>query len=213
MKNLLNPEKALIFRITHVHNVAWILENGLHCLNGRKSDPNYIQIGNSDLIARRTMRKVPIAPGGTLSDYIPFYFTPFSPMLLNIKTGYNGITKRSMDEIAILVASLRELQKQNISFVFADRHAYLQTAQFYGDLDNLDQIDWSGLQSGDFRKDPDNPAKVERYQAEALIYGRLPISALSGIIYHSTQEQRKSERLCATLKLGLKVLYKPRWYL
>lgn len=196
-----------------MHNVAWILENGLYCLNGRKSDPNYIQIGNPDLIARRTTRRVPIVPGGTLSDYIPFYFTPFSPMLFNIKTGYNGITRRTMDDIAILVASLRELQKQNISFVFSDRHAYLQTAQFYGELDNLDQIDWLGLQSRDFRKNPDDPGKVERYQAEALIHRRLPISALSGIVYHSASEQIKSEHLCAKLNLSLKVLCEPRWYL
>ena len=27
----LSPEKALIFRITHIANVPWILANGLHC--------------------------------------------------------------------------------------------------------------------------------------------------------------------------------------
>src|SRR5437879_3349079 len=95
----LNPGKARIFRITHVSNVPWALANGLHCSNSAQSDPNYVQIGNSELITRRTTRVVPVPPGGTLSDYVPFYFTPYSPMLYNIKTGYNGITKRSMDEI------------------------------------------------------------------------------------------------------------------
>jgi hypothetical protein len=83
----LKPENGLIFRITHIANVPWILEHGLHCRNSPERDPNYVEIGNPELIQKRTQRPVPIPPGGVLSDYIPFYFTPHSPMLLNIKTG------------------------------------------------------------------------------------------------------------------------------
>jgi len=209
----LNPEKALIFRITHVSNVPWILANGLHCSNSDQSDPNYVQIGNVELIDRRATRVVPVPPGGTLSDYIPFYFTPYSPMLYNIKTGYNGITKRSMDEIAILVASLREVHRQGVPFVFTDRHAYLQTSEFPTNLDRLDQIDWAQLQARDFRRDPDDPGKVERYQAEALIYRSLPMTGILGIIHHCQEERRKTEESCGTLNLSIRVLCEPRWYL
>src|SRR5271154_6622175 len=97
---ILTPEKAFIFRITHIANVPWILRNGLHCANSDVSDPNYVQIGNADLIAKRTQRRVPLPPGGSFSDYVPFYFTPASPMLLNIKTGFNGVTIRPMQDIA-----------------------------------------------------------------------------------------------------------------
>ncbi len=212
MSNL-NPEKALIFRITHVANVPWILQNGLHCGNSDHSDPNYVQIGNAELISRRTTREVPVHPYGTLSDYIPFYFTPYSPMLYNIKTGYNGVTKRPMEEIAILVSSLREVHKQGITFVFSDRHAYLQAAEFYNSLDRLDQIDWPGLQTRDFRRDPDDPGKVERYQAEALIYQHLPLPAILGIICYRDEERRKLEEECGKLRVTKQVLYKPGWYL
>ena len=77
----LTPEKALIFRITHRSNVPWILKNGLHCRSSAIVDPNFTGIGNPELIERRRHRKVDILPGGTLEDYVPFYFTPFSPML------------------------------------------------------------------------------------------------------------------------------------
>lgn len=212
MSNL-NPEKALIFRITHVSNIPWILANGLHCSSGAHSDPNYVQIGNSDIIARRTTRTVPIPPGGTLNHYIPFYFTPYSPMLLNIKTGYNGVTKRTMDEIAIIVSSLREVHKQGIRFVFTDRHAYLQTAEFHSNLDRLDRIDWARLQARDFRRDPDDPGKVERYQAEALIHRKLPITAILGIVCYQEKQQTKIETNCGNLNLEMRVLCKPDWYL
>ena len=209
---MLTPEKALIFRITHVANVPWILGNGLHPSQGAHSDPNYVQIGNPDLIARRTHRDVPLAPGGTLDDYIPFYFTPYSPMLLNIKTGYNGVTKRSMDEIAIIVSSLRDVEARGIEFVFTDRHAYLQAANFYDDLERLDQISWVTLNARDFKRDPENPAKFERYQAEALVHRELPVAAIRGIICHRKQEQENLQQNCVNLGLPMDILCKPDWY-
>jgi hypothetical protein len=211
MSNL-NPQKALIFRITHVSNVGWILANGLHCSNSAHSDPNYVPIGNSEIVTRRAARIVPVAPGGTLSDYVPFYFTPYSPMLYNIKTGRIGVTQRPMSEIAILVSSLPEIQKQAIPFVFTDRHAVLETAEFFNHLDRLDHIDWPRLQARDFRRDPDDPGKFERYQAEALILRHVPIAAILGIICYRNVEQTKIETICGTLNLTAKVLCKPDWY-
>jgi hypothetical protein len=209
----LTPEKALIFRITHVANVPWILRHGLHCNNSAQADPNYIQIGNPDLIARRTQRIIPVAPGGTLSDYIPFHFTPYTPMLLNIKTGFNGATQRPMEEIAILVSSLRDVQEQGIEFVFTDRHAYLATAEFHNNLDNLHRIDWPILQARDFKRDPEDPGKFERYQAEALIYQHLPRAAVQGVICYRKQEQENLQQNCDNLGLQMDILCKPGWYL
>ena len=110
----LNPEKALIFRITHRDNIEWILGNGLHCRDSEIVDPNFVNIGNAELIDKRSSRRIDIPPGDS-SDYVPFYFTPFSPMLLNISTGYNGITQRANEEIVIIVSSLRELDASGSS--------------------------------------------------------------------------------------------------
>ncbi len=79
----------------HRDNVPWILDNGLHCKNARVADPHFVPIGNLDLIDRRSRHQVPHPPYGTLADYVPFYFTPFSPMFFNIHTGWYGIRKRS----------------------------------------------------------------------------------------------------------------------
>jgi len=212
MTELLSPEKALIFRITHVNNIPWILTNGLYCSSSGHADPNYTPIGNAEIITRRARRIVPIPPGGTLADYVPFYFTPFSPMLLNIKTGRNGVTQRPMSEIAILVSSLPELQMQAIPFVFTDRHAVLEPAEFHSTMDRLDRIDWPRLQSRDFKRDPDDPGKFERYQAEALVHAHVPMAAILGIICYRPEEQTKIETTCGILKLVTKVLCRPGWY-
>ena len=87
MSKDLNPERARIFRVTHAANLRWVLTNGLHCANSKVRDPAFVPIGNPDLIDKRTHRQLPAPHKGALSDYVPFYFTPWSPMMLNIKTG------------------------------------------------------------------------------------------------------------------------------
>jgi hypothetical protein len=171
-----------------------------------------VEIGNHDLISKRDKHPVVPPPSGTLSDYIPFYFTPFSPMMYNIKTGWGGIRQRNNDEIVIMVSSLRTLQTNKIPFLFTDRHAYLAAAQFYSDLARLDQIDWDMLQRRDFRNDPDDPSKKERYQAEALVHKHLSVDALSGLVCYSDDVLKSLNAVLAERKLAMKVVKKPDWY-
>lgn len=208
----LNAEKALVWRIVHRDNVPWILEHGIHCKSSGTQDPNYVNIGNPDLIQRRAAREVPIPPGGTLNDYVPFYFTPFSPMLLNIKTGYGGIRQRHNDEIVIFVSSLHLIAKLGLPFVFTDRHAYTSLANFFSDLASLNVIDWGLLQRRDFKRDPDDPIKVERYQAEALIHHHVPLEALMGVICHSEAVGSTTAQLINDRGLKLNVVARPGWY-
>ena len=37
-----------IFRVTHIDNVLWVLDNGLHCKESGVQDPNFVGIGNTD---------------------------------------------------------------------------------------------------------------------------------------------------------------------
>lgn len=212
MSTDLNPKKALIFRITHRDNIPWIFANGLHCRNSGVVDPNFVTIGNPELIDKRRYRGVPIPPGGTLSDYVPFYFTPFSPMMYNIKTGHGGIPPRKNDEIVIIVASLSKLQAEEVQFVYTDRHAYLQAAEFSSSVTDLDRIDWTILRNRDFRRDPDDLAKVERYQAEALPYRHVPVNSLLGIACYDSKTTGDIETLATGQGLPLKIVAQPTWY-
>lgn len=212
LRDILSPRRALIFRITHRDNVPWVLENGLHCRNSNHLDPNFINIGNPSLIDDRHHIEVPIPPRGTLSDYIPFYFTPLSVMLLNIKTGYRGIRQRHNEEIVVLVCSLPKLDQDGITFVFTDRHARLATAEFFGDATNLHQVDWKILQYRDFSRDNNDLGKMERYQAETLVHRHLPIDTLLGIACYSDRERDRVDTLVKGAGLGLDVISRPGWY-
>src|SRR5271166_780096 len=207
----LTQEKALIFRITHRDNVPWILDNGMHARTGDKFDANCRNIGNVDLIDKRSRRAVDVPPGGTLSDYVPFYFTPYSIMMYNIHTGY-GVKQVPNDEIVIFVSSLPHIAKQGREFIFTNQHAYPLMAEYFKGLAQLDQIDWPLLQGRNFKHDPDDPGKKERYQAEALIWKHVPLGALQGVCcYTSTVEQQiraEIQRRALTFNVGVQA----SWY-
>jgi hypothetical protein len=208
----LSAERGFIFRITHVANLPWLFANGLHCANGL-ADPGFVPIGNPDLIGKRNTRAVPEPHGGTLADYVPFYFTPKSPMLFNIHTGYRGITQRANDEIAILVSSIPSLVDRTIPFVFTDRHAFTPFAAFSDDPAELaGMIDWGILRRHDFTRSDDYPDKVERYQAEALVRGHLPVNALLAVACASVATQQRIETMVQNAGLALRIIRRPNWY-
>ena len=207
----LTQEKGLIFRITHRDNVPWILDNGMHARNGSKLDPQYRNIGNVDLISKRSRRRVEVPPDGTLNDYVPFYFTPYSIMMYNIRTGY-GVTQVPNDEIVIFVSSISHVSVSGCQFIFTNQHAYPPMAEYFTDLAQLDQIDWPLLQSRNFKHDPDDPGKKERYQAETLIWKHVPLGALQGVCCYSSTVQQQIETEIERRALTFKVGVQPSWY-
>lgn len=176
------------------------------------TDPNFVPIGMPDLIQRRAGRIVPCGPGGTLGDYVPFHFTPWSVMMLNIKSGYNNVIKRPNGEIVILVSSLPKLQEIGARFVFTNGHAYLQETDYFEDLSDLTRIDWDLLRSRNFIRDPDDPGKVGRYQAEALIHRHVPVDGLLGIACYDETVRQRLEHEARSRGLSLQAKTVPKWY-
>jgi len=176
-------------------------------------DPGFVNIGNPDLIDRRRWRKVPIGPGGTLSDYVPFYFTPCSPMLLNIHTARGGVQSRQNEEIVVIVSSLPALRSKGVEYVLTDRHAYLAAAEFFHDESKLAEVvDYGPLRRRDFARDEEHPEKFDRYQAEALAHRVVPVSAFLGIGCYTVQVRDSIARQCADLGVSVKVYLRPQWY-
>ena len=74
-------QQLFIYRMTHIDNVPFIAQNGLWSKLSPVHDPNFIPIGNPDIIDKRTNKfVVVIPPGGVLGEYVPFYFSGHSPM-------------------------------------------------------------------------------------------------------------------------------------
>lgn len=112
----------------------------------------------------------------------------------------------------IFKTSLHKLQADGVKFLFSDRHAFLTTAQFSSDLDDLDRIDWAILQNRSFSRDPEDPGKVERYQAEALVHKHLPLDSLDGIVCNSELVEADLKTEIAKRGLTLTTAQRPSWY-
>jgi hypothetical protein len=209
---LLNPERALIFRIIHRANLPWVLQHGLHCGNSAMRSAQWVSIGNQELIGKRALWPVAAPPGGVLNDYVPFYFTPFSPMMLNIKTGWNGVQQHPPQDILILVSSLPRLAELGLTWLFTDTHANNGVASYFSQLADLQRIDWRILQTRDFKRDPEDPGKVGRYQAEALVHRHCPLQGLSGIVCFDEGGKIASQQAVDAVGAPLKVIKQPTWY-
>ncbi len=209
---LLNPEKARVFRIIHRANLAWVLDHGLHCGNSATRAAQWISIGNQELISTRARWPVPVPPGGRLNDYVPFYFTPFSVMMRNINTGWNGVAQYPNQEILILVSNLHKLSAMGLSFVLTDSHANNSLANYYNSLADLNRVDWKLLQARDFKRDPEDPGKFGRYQAEALVHQHVPIEGLTGIVSYTDGAKMEVEQALAQRNLHLQLVTRTGWY-
>ena len=107
---------------------------------------------------------------------------------------------------------MRRIHQQGLPYLFTDCHAYYQWANFYNDLADLHKIDWPLLQQRNFKRNPDDPAQFERYQAEALIHRHLPISGLLGIICYNEKIKSKIDNDANQRGLKLDVRAMPGWY-
>ncbi len=209
---LLNPEKARVFRIIHRANLPWVLDHGLHCGNSATRAAQWVSMGNQELISTRARWPVPVPPGGRLNDYVPFYFTPFSVMMRNINTGWNGVAQYPNQDILILVSNLYKLSAMGLSFLLTDSHANNSLANYYNSLTDLNRVDWKLLQARDFKRDPEDPGKFGRYQAEALVHQHVPIAGLTGIVSYTDGVKMEVEQALAQRNLHLQVVTRTGWY-
>jgi hypothetical protein len=79
-------------------------------------------------------------------------------------------------------------------------------------LKKLDQIDWQIIATRDFSWDPDDPGKIERYMAEAVIHEHVPLAALKGMVCYSATAEAKVPAMRAKARVNLKLAIKPDWY-
>ena len=82
----------------------------------------------------------------------------------------------------------------------------------YIKVEHLSEVDWPLLQTRNFQRNPDDPAQIERYQAEALIYQHVPMSGLFGIVCYTDELKLQIETLISQRGLSIEVHRLPGWY-
>ena len=165
-----------IYHITHIENLPTILaQAGLWC-DRESARRGLIKIGiaHAHIKERRAKRVVPAGPGGTLADYVPFYFAPRSPMLFAIHrnqvAGYLG----GQSAVVHLVSTAENVQAGGKAFVFTDGHADMAISSYFSDLANLTRVDWKIMKETYWNDTPSDGDRKRRRQAEFLTHEFFP---------------------------------------
>lgn len=178
------------FRITHIDNIPHILRNGIVKADSPLRDDNFVSIGDQQVIRVRSEMAV---EGRRISDYIPFYFGPRSPMLYVIQHGYNGVQRVEPWNIVYCVIRLDDIMNNNIDCVFTNGHALSKITSFFAKerLAGIDEIvKYDDVYSSQWDTEADIDLK-RRKEAELLIKNDLPPQFIKGFVVYNEEAKQK----------------------
>lgn len=178
------------FRITHIDNIPYIEKCGLVRANSPLRNPFYVNIGDTKVIGVRLQRRV---RGYSLSDFVPFYLGPRSPMLYVIQNGYNGVERIDAEQIVYCVIRLDDIINSSKDCIFTDGHALSGLTKFY-EKDKLEQIstivNYNDVYSSQWNLETDLDLK-RRKEAELLVMNDLEPEYVRGyVVYNVAAKQR-----------------------
>ena len=222
---MLDPASVRLFHITAIGNLPAICKAGalVSKNGGAAAGVAYQNIAHSGAQGARAVKLAPNPPGGTMHDYVPFYFAPRSPMLSAIHNGkVNGCTLKQ-DDIVHIETAVGRITGQGEAFVFYDRNATLAFSTPYTDLAQLDAVAWDLLtedpQLDGFCKYFMNRHQVERYadrvekrQAEFLVRDRVSLSHFTRVGVCNAARAAEVRAILEAAGVPLPVEVKSDWY-
>ncbi len=210
------PNPTPIYRIIHVDNLPVVLcRGGIHA---PKLTPNdgltYRTIHNAEIQSVRQQRRLNCGPCGIVHDYVPFYFGPHSPMLLQLHTGRVKGYHESQEPIIYLVSTVQAVQQSGPGFVFSDGHGIAAYTDWYDDLSHLDKVDWNMVYQQYWADTIDDMDRQRRKQAEFLIHRFCDWSLILEVGVINDKFRTKVESVFSQFPDGLRrpVNIRKEWY-
>lgn len=203
-----------ILHLTHYQNLSSILaSDGLIAnsdliANGTK----YTKIAYTNIQDKRSQTRVPVAPFGTLHDYVPFYFAPRSPMLYTLNLGNVPGYSEGQKPLIYLVSTVERVVECGLQYVFTDGHGIISYTRFYNQFGDLAKVDWAVMKSKMWNDTIDDPDRKRRRQAEFLVHQFFPWKCVIGIGTLNCEIEKKVKSLLESYPYQPLVKIKPVWY-
>lgn len=124
-------------------------------------------------------------------------------MLLNIKTGYRGITQRPQSEIVYIVCTVNKLVQHCEEWCFTDGHAKDRLTEFYNDVNDLKEVYWDVVSLKYWQPIEDFLDRQVRKQAEFLVKHKVPVNCISCVVVLNQERKTFVEEI--TNRLGLEI--------
>lgn len=210
---LLNENREFCYRIIHIDNLQLLLQNGIVTKYHAAASHEYVEIGNPSIIAGRDNLEIKIEGYGKLGEYVPFYFTPRSPMLYNIITGqkHPKVKKRERSEIIVIRCLISELVKQPYWF-FTNGNAFDGLSNHYNELKYLEQIDWISINKSLFKNDEEDYNRMHKYQAEFLVRENVPLNCIESLNVFDRNTHDVLKNILTENNINLAVNIQPQYF-
>ena len=208
------PAQITLYHITHVDNLIGVINQGGLMANCHLQQCQIFHqsIAYDGIQDRRAFTNVPCGPGGTLHDYVPFYFAPRSPMLYTIHRGNVPGYSGGQTNIIYVISNIDVVARNHLKYVFTDGHGIMAMTEFYDDLNRLDEIDWGIMNSRYWKDTIDHPDRKRRRQAGFLVHKEMPWNCLTHIAVRNPRIQLKVESSLPVNGYRPKVILNPDWY-
>jgi hypothetical protein len=203
-----------IYHITHVDNLPAILAAGSLWSDSRLrstlTSPKNIAHGN--IKRNRDRASVSLPPGGFVSDYVPFYFCPRSPMLAALHYGTVENAAGTQEDIVHLVFEAEVLVNAGLPCVHTDGHAAMQPLRFWSGVSGFAELPWSVIRSWSWKNTPDDNDRKRRKQAEFLVHDTVPWSFVQAIGAMTEATRDRAIAAMASAAHRPPVTLQPDWY-
>lgn len=217
MRSVSVPPAPSVYHITHVNNLAQIVQDGALLSDAvmvTRGGPA-TTIGMSAIKLRRLKElRVKCHPEDYVGEYVPFCFCPRSIMLYLLYRGnHPELTYRGgQGPIVHLEADLREsvawADAAGSRWAFTLSNAGAAYTEFRKDLAQLGEVDWAAVANNDFTSQEVKEGK----QAEFLMHERFPWELIRNI---GVRSESVCDQVLATLDASEHrppVVVRPDWY-
>jgi ssDNA thymidine ADP-ribosyltransferase, DarT len=220
------PQPTRLFHISAIANLQAICAAGklLSKNCGAAAGINYQNIAYSGAQNARAARTVPNPPGGSIHDYVPFYFAPRSPMLFTINRGNVPGCQWRQADIVHFETTVQRVTGSGGAYLFYDRNATLQYSQAYTSLVHLDAaVSWDLLLEvptldgfckywHDNAANPRYADRMERRQAEFLVKTSVPLNYVTRLGVIDENSKAQVEGILRGAGIALRVDVMREWY-
>lgn len=210
------PDPIWLYRFIHLDNLDLLLQRGgLHAPNHTPNDGLvYHTIHDEAVQAGRHVTAIPCGPGGTVHDYVPFYFGTHSPMMLQLKTGQVEGYHEGQRPLIYLVTTVEAVQASGTAYVFSDGHGLAAFTGWFDNPADLGEVDWEMVEQRYWADTLEDDDRQRRKQAEFLVHQFLDWSLIKGIAVINAEVKQQVETVLAAYphrhQPHVKVL--PGWY-
>jgi hypothetical protein len=212
------PTDPWVYHFTHVDNLGAIRATGeLMCDVVARQGMTRTEVGATDIKEWRRQRAIPIAPGGHVGDYVPFYFAPRSPMMYRIACDHRdsipGRYPGGDMPLVYLVTTVATVAEAALEWVATDGNAANATTEFTSDRRALRRlVDWPLMRAERWSNTEEDPDRQRRRQAEFLVHRSLPMTMIRWVGAYSDHYRSRVAEVFAGHPLAERIIVRPTWY-